>query len=409
MNSTAAGNNLDTVRRHNLATVLGMVRYDGPVARSALTQATGLNRSTVGALVAELVELGLVLERQPESSNRVGRPSPAVVADARVVALAVNPEVDAITVGIVGLNGEVLRRVRHATGQVPTAHEAVAIASAVVDGLRSDLVAASRVVGIGVAVPGLVREGDGVVRLAPHLEWAEEPFAARLATATGFSVAAANDASLGANAERLFGAGRGCTDLVYINGGASGIGAGVIVGGSPLTGVNGYAGELGHTLVNSSGIRCHCGAIGCLETEVSQRALLAALGMAAADPDELSRALGQAVAAGDPAVIDEVGRQVRYLATALRNATNTFNPERIVLGGFLGALHALEPSRLPALVAEQTLSASAETLTITHAALGSDLLLIGAAELAFRPVLAAPAAPVVAVPVAAGAGAAVPR
>ncbi|UAJ80396.1 ROK family protein [Leifsonia sp. ZF2019] len=387
---TTAGTNLDTVRRHNLAVVLGMVHRDGPQARSALTQATGLNRSTTGALVAELVEYGLVREREPETSNRVGRPSPVVVADGRVVALAVNPEIDAVTVGIVGLDGVVHRRVRFPTGHVPTAQEAVAVAAAVIDGLRPDLAAASRVVGIGVAVPGLVREEDGVVRLAPHLEWAEEPFAAELSAATGYPVLAANDASLGANAERLFGAGRGASDLVYLNGGASGIGAGVIVGGVPLTGISGYAGELGHTLVNSSGVRCHCGAIGCLETEVSQRALLAVLGMEAADGEELARALAGAVASGDAAVTAEVDRQVDYLATALRNATNVFAPERIVLGGFLGALHALAPERLAALVAEQALAASAERLQIVRAGLGGDILMIGAAELAFAPLLAAP-------------------
>lgn len=392
MNDRTTGTNLDTVRRHNLATVLGMVHRGGPVARSALTQATGLNRSTIGALVAELVEQGLALEREPETSNRVGRPSPVVVADGRVVALAVNPEVDAVTVGVVGLDARVHRRVRYPTGHVPTAQEAAAIAAAVIDGLRPDLAIASRVVGIGVAVPGLVREEDGVVRLAPHLEWAEEPFAAELAAATGYPVLAANDAHLGANAERLFGAGTGAADLVYLNGGASGIGAGVIVGGAPLTGISGYAGELGHTLVNSSGARCHCGAIGCLETEVSQRALLRALGLESADPDELARALRVAVEAGDAAVGAEVDRQVRFLATALRNATNVFDPERIVLGGFLGALHELAPERLPELVAAQALAASAETLTITRAALGSDILLIGAAELAFTPLLASPSA-----------------
>jgi len=391
MDGRATGTNLDTVRRHNLATVLGLVHREGPLARSALTTATGLNRSTVGALVGELVELGLVQEREPGLSNRVGRPSPLVAPDGRVVAIALNPEIDAVTVGVVGLDATVHRRVRYPTGHIPTAAEAVAIAAAVIDGLRPHLAGLTRVVGIGVAVPGLVRESDGVVRLAPHLEWAEEPFAADLAAATGYPVLAANDASLGANAERLFGAGRGASDLVYLNGGASGIGAGVIVSGAPLTGISGYAGELGHTLVNSAGVRCHCGAIGCLETEVSQSALLRVLGMDAADPEELDRALAAAVAAGDAAVIAEADRQIGFLATALRTATNVFDPELIVLGGFLGALHALDPERLPRLVGEQALAASAERLAIVRAGLGSDILMIGAAELAFGPLLASPA------------------
>ena len=86
----------------------------------------------------------------------------------------------------------------------------------------------------------------------------------------------------------------------------------------------------------------------------------------------------------------EVDRQLGFLATALRTATNVFDPELIVLGGFLGALHALDPERLPRLVAAQALAASAETPRIVRAELGSDILMIGAAELAFGPLLASP-------------------
>ena len=389
MVDSARGNNLDTVRRHNLATVLGLVHRGGPAARSQLTQSTGLNRSTVGALVGELVDLGLVQESEPSASNRVGRPSPMVAADSRVVAIAVNPEVDAITVGVVGLDGTLHRRVRYPTGHVPTAAEAATIVGAVVDGLRPDLATFTRVVGIGVAVPGLVREADGVVRLAPNLEWVDEPFTRMLEDATGFSARAANDASLGATAESYFGAGRGATDLVYVNGGASGIGAGVIVGGSPLTGISGYAGELGHTLVNTNGVRCHCGAIGCFETEVNQDALLRVLGQQVADSEELDRVL--AASADDPAVAAEIDRQLRYLAVALRNATNLFNPGLIVLGGFLESLYQVAPERLTSLVAEQVLRATGESLAIVRAELGSRILMIGAAELAFGPLLADPA------------------
>lgn len=387
--SPARGNNLDTVRQHNLSTVLGLVHRSGALSRSELTRRTGLNRSTVGALVGELVELGLVLEHVPDANNRVGRPSPVVAAHPRVVALAVNPEIDAVTVGVVGLDGMVQHRVRQPTGHAPTAMEAVAVARTVIDRLGPALAAGSRVVGIGVAVPGLVREADGVVRLAPHLGWLDEPFAAELREATGLPVSAANDANLGASAEHLFGAGRGVADLVYLNGSASGIGAGVITGAAPLTGLAGYAGELGHTLVNSVGTRCHCGAIGCLETEVNQRSLLAVLGLPGADPDELERAL---VVSDAPTVREEVERQLRFLAVAVRNATNVFNPQLIVLGGFLGALVEAAPGRLGALVSECALKASAESLRVARAELGSNLLMVGAAELAFASLLADPAA-----------------
>jgi predicted NBD/HSP70 family sugar kinase len=387
--SSVRGNNLDTVRQHNLSMVLGIVHRIGSVSRSELTRRTGLNRSTIAALVGELVELELVTEHEPDANNRVGRPSPIVTANPGVVVLAINPEIDAVTVGVVGLDGSVRHRVRHPTESAPTVAEAVAIGRSLVDRLRPEPAAGSRILGIGAAIPGLVRVSDGAVRLAPHLDWHDEPFSELLARATGLPVAAGNDANLGANAERIFGAGRGHLDLVYLNGGASGIGAGVIVDGKPLTGSSGYAGELGHTLVNSAGIRCHCGAIGCLETEVSQSALLRVLELHGADPDQLDRAL--VAASGNERVAAEVERQLGYLAVAVRNAVNVFNPQLIVLGGFLGSLITVAPGRLEELVTGQALGASAESLVIARAELGSSLLMIGAAELAFAGLLAHPA------------------
>ena len=386
--SGGTGNSTDHVRRHNLAAVLGIVHRSPGSSRSQLTRLTGLNRSTVAALVGELVERRLVFEAEADARNQVGRPSPIVKPDPLAVAIAINPEIDAITIAVVGLGGRVLTRVRHPTDHVSSAREAVDICAAVIDGLRDEL-EGHRVVGIGLAIPGLVRSLDGVVRLAPHLGWVDEPVAEMLEAATGYRVVAGNDARLGTLAESTFGAGRGLGDVMYLNGGASGIGGGVIAGGRALTGSAGYAGEFGHTLVNSRGTVCHCGAVGCLETEVSRSPLLALVGLDDADSDDLERALLASEAAD---VRAEVHRQLDFLGVALRNAINTLNPETILLGGFLGALYAVAPAHLNSLVAHQPLRASREGVTIGRAALGSNLLMIGAAELAFSSVLADPAA-----------------
>jgi predicted NBD/HSP70 family sugar kinase len=382
------GNSNDHVRRHNLSVILGLVHRNRGLSRSQLTRQTGLNRSTIAALVAELVSLDLVIEVEPDASNQVGRPSPIVRPSAKTVGIAVNPEIDAVTVGVVSLGGTVVKRVRYAVDHPPTVREAVDISAAVIAGMRAELDGPYRTTGIGVAVPGLVRTHDGLVRLAPHLGWEDEPFAEMLEEATGLSVVAANDAHLGTLAESTFGAGRAITDLIYLNGGASGIGGGIIAGGRPLGGTAGYAGELGHTLVNSNGVACHCGARGCLETEVRRERLLALVGLANADVDELESALGDSA---DPAVRTEVHRQLDFLAIALRNAINTLNPELIVLGGFLASIYAVDPAYLDGLLDEQPLKASRESVRVTRAQLGADLLMIGAGELAFESLLADPA------------------
>lgn len=392
MNTTASparGFGNDSLRRDNLATVLGLVHRSGTEGRSRanLTTLTGMNRSTIAALVAELVSRGLVAESDPASRSTVGRPSPIVTATRRAVALAVNPDIDAIQLALVGLGGLVIARHRVPASDDITVPDAVELTAAASRTLLAGLAPDQRLVGIGIAIPGLVRTADGLVRLAPHFGWVDEPFTALLSDALDAPASAGNDATLGVLAESTFGAGRGIADVVYLNGGASGIGGGIVAGGRPLTGAAGYAGELGHTLVNSSGIRCHCGATGCLETEVRRAPLLELVGLDDARSDELGAAL---LATDARKVRAEVERQLGHLGVTVRNAINTLNPERIVLGGFLAAIHAVAPEKLLSSVAAQPLAASRESVTIVPAELGGDILMVGAAELAFAGLLADP-------------------
>jgi predicted NBD/HSP70 family sugar kinase len=382
------GNSNDQARRHNLSTVLTLLHHGGSRTRAELTRATGLNRSTIAALVSELGDLGLVYETQQTDPGTVGRPSPFVHLTDRLLAVAVNPDLDAVTIGLVQLGGRVLTRVRHETTRTPGLDETVAIVQREVAGLVAGLADDQHIVGVGIAVPGLVRSSDGVVTLAPHLLWNDQPLAEPIAEALGIPAFAANDAQLGLVAESLFGAGRGVEDIVYLNGSTSGIGGSVLVAGNALRGAQGYAGELGHTLVNSDGVTCFCGKSGCLETEVNLARLLEVLGTAPVDGDEFDRML---VAAADDAVRAEIDRQLDVLGTALGNFVSIFNPSSIILGGFLGSLFAANPERLQAGIRRASFGSLGDEVTVERAQLRTRLLMVGAAELAFAPVLADPA------------------
>lgn len=381
-----AGGGSDSLRSANLSRVLTLLHRRGPLSRAELTRLTGFNRSTVGALAAELAAMGLAYETD-SPAGRVGRPSPLVHPNPKVSAVVVHPDVDAVTVGLVGLGGRVHRRVRHDTAAAPSVADTVTITRAVLAGMSTELAAMDRIAGVGVAVPGLTRTSDGLVLLAPHLGWRHEPLAAPLAEALDLPVAAGNDATLGSLAESLFGAAADAGNTVYLNGSASGIGGGIMAAGRPLRGADGYAGELGHTLVRTEGTRCHCGRRGCLETEVSLARLLAVLGLQRADQDVLDAAMA---APRTPALQAEVDRQLDCLAVALTNFVNIFNPETVVLGGFLGTLFSCAPERLADAVAAEAIAGLGKRVTLRRAELRSELLLVGAAELAFAPLLAAP-------------------
>ncbi|MDF2509994.1 MAG: nagC 1 [Microbacterium sp.] len=375
-------------RQANLSRLLRLVHLEGPVSRATLTGATGLNRSTIADLVGDLASLGLVEERAPDPSRRVGRPSPLVVPHPRVVTIAINPEIDALTLAVVGLDRTVRHRERiEMTGLIGPERTAELIGERV-RAWRDDDLAEAAIVGIGVAVPGLVRSSDGLVRDAPHLRWTDTALRELIEAATGLPAVVGNDATLGVLAEHLFGAARGIDDVVYLNGGASGIGGGLIVQGMPVAGASGYSGEFGQ---NRPGIASNADRRadnGVLEDEVSRARLLAVLGRANADEPALADMLRVADA---PEVRDEIARQRRILSTALANAVNVLNPAVVVLGGFLAMLASDDLDGFTEAVVAQTMPANGEDLEIRPAALAEDRLLIGAAEAAFAELLRDPA------------------
>jgi len=387
--SAGRGSRVDATRRHNLSAILTAVHHHPGMSRAELTRQTGLNRSTVGALVAELVDLALVREVAPAEHASRGRPSPHVYPRTDVSVLAVNPELDAVTIGLVGLGGTLHHRVRHEWKHPPTVAETVEVVVQTLREFRQEMGPRTVVLGAGIAVPALVRSEDSFVVRAPHLDWTNVPLGDLLTDALGIPTVVRNDARVATIAESVFGAGRGARDVVYINGSPSGIGGGAVVDGMTLRGHAGFGGELGHTTVNGGREQCHCGRRGCLETEVSLDRLLIALGRDSVDLTELDDELARAGA--DPTIRLEVHRQLGVLAGAIGNVISIFNPELVVLAGFLGSLYAAAPTMLDTAVAKDSFDQIWAGTRIERAQLGARVHLVGAAELAFLPLLRDPA------------------
>jgi predicted NBD/HSP70 family sugar kinase len=382
------------VRRHNLSTVLERLHLSGPMSRSELTAVTGLNRSTIADLIGELSALDLVMEGPAEISGP-GRPSPMVSPRPEgAVALAVEVSVYSIAVATVGLGGHVYNKVLIATprgGFSP--EETVARVAKLAVPLLDTLPPDHRLVGVGTACVGLTRRVDGFVHLAPNLDWHGVPLGEMLAAELPVPdhVLVANDADLGALAEHRRGAGMGAQDLIYVSG-EVGIGIGVILHGQPLVGAAGYAGEAGHMMVNPSGRRCRCGASGCWETEAGEEALIEKAGalenlsgLAALD------AIARRARSGDEKALDGINAVGRWLGVGIGNLINLFNPELVLLGGFY---HRLFPFLEPAVAAgakERALTGPAEMVRIMASGLGTDSVLIGAAEVALSELITDPA------------------
>lgn len=377
----------DLIRQQNLASVLSLLHSRGALSRAQLGATTGLNRSTVTGLVMELTELGLVREAaSTERTGKVGRPTLDLEPEDHVAALSVRAEPHAVTVALVGLGGVVHARLRHDTASPPSPRRFVQIVASSVEAMRADIDRHYRVVGAGLAVPGLVN-ANGSVLVSPTLGWKRDPVSARLSDELGMPVAAGNDASIGALAESRFGVGVGVGNLLYLGGAMHSIGGGLIIDGTLLRGTSGYAGELGHTVVDPRGRACVCGRRGCLEAEVSLDLLEPLLGRRKLDEDELDVELG---VARNPRLMAEVTRQVEVLSIALTNFVNAFSPETVVLSGYLGALLSVSRERLADAVRVHPLGAEGRTIRLERAHLRSRLMLVGPAELAFADLLSNP-------------------
>ncbi|GAA4381270.1 ROK family protein [Nocardioides caricicola] len=388
---TPTGVGTEELRRANLRAILQTVHTHGPTTRAVLTKQLGLNRSTIGALTGELQSLALVSEEAAAVGGRSGRPSHLVVPREDNVVVAADVGVDRIAVALVGLGGEVLdRRTRgHQRGEHDVAHVVDAVAQMVEDVLGA--APGVRCLGIGVAVPGAVRASDGVVRFAPNLGWVDEPFTDLLAQRLGRPVVTGNDANLGVLAEHLRGAAVGYSDVAYLNA-SVGIGGGFLLGGRPLGGASGYAGEVGHMPVDSSGPVCRCGAVGCWETKVGENVLLRHAGrLAGGGPPAVAEVISAAKAGearAEAAVIDVA----EWCGVGIRAIVNLFNPEIVVLGGTLAQVWRAAEDRVDAAIDSGPMVSPRDDVVIRSAGLGGDSPLIGAAELAFAPVLEHPQA-----------------
>jgi predicted NBD/HSP70 family sugar kinase len=377
--------------------VLRYVHVHGPTARSRLTAVLGLNRSTIGDLTGELVAAGLVREESGRAervddrgSGTGGRPSYVVSPESeRVQVLAVDVGVTHLSVARIGLGGDVLsRRDRSYRRGARRQRDVIATIARIGAELLAE-VSRDTIVGVGVAVPGMVRSRDGEVRQAPNLGWKDAPVGAALAEALNLPVLVGNDADLGMRAEHVRGAAAGVDDAIYLSG-HSGIGAGIIAGGNPLGGRAGYAGEVGHTVINPGGLACHCGSQGCWETECGEERLFELAGRPVGGGLAGVRAVAAAAAEGDPVARAALEHVAAWLGRGTANVVNSLNPEVVILGGALEEVFMVAGKTVLAEFETAALAAPFEQVRIVTPYLGPDSTVVGAAELAFEALLSDP-------------------
>ncbi|MEV6329221.1 ROK family protein [Streptomyces sp. NPDC051909] len=247
----------------------------------------------------------------------------------------------ALDVGGTGMKGAlvdrdmtVLHTVRRATPRRWGADAVIAEIAAVLHELDRNAVTRRLAVrGAGVVVPGIVDEERRTAVHSANLGWRDLPLADYLEEASGLPVTLGHDVRAGGVAECRLGAARGAHDVWFVPVG-TGISAAVFCEGRPVR-AGGYAGELGHVVVDPGGEPCACGARGCLEGVASAAAVAAAYSARSGHPVEGAAAVAERLRQGDPDARAVWARAVEALSAALATATTLFAPEVVVLGGGL--------------------------------------------------------------------------
>jgi predicted NBD/HSP70 family sugar kinase len=395
--------------RSALGPALELVHTGRAPTRAALTAELGVTRATAGAVAAELESLGLITvdSRPGAASGTQGRPSHRLAVNPEgPVVLAAQVHADGFRAALVGLGGRIVVTAP-GCGTV-AADPAQALGEVVEAGAGLLESTGRRCVGAGLAVPSAVAEPEGTALNPLHLAWevgapVREIFTralaearilseARVSGASGDAMAtgyAANDINLAALAEHRHGAGRGAQHLLVVGTGHRGVGGALVLDGRLHTGSSGLALEVGHLTVDPGGRPCHCGSRGCLDVETDPLAFLEAAGREPGPEVSLlerSQELIGTEYGTDPAVRAAVETLIDRLGLGLAGLVNILNPDRIVLGGLHRTLLETDGERLRAVIADSSLWGRSGSVPVLPSSLAHNSL-VGAAELAWQPVL----------------------
>lgn len=333
---------LESLRDSNRSRVIDALRRRGSASRSDLARLTGLSRTTVTTLVADLHTRGLIVEESKgpahaETGSRGRRPAFLRLAPSAGAALGIDFGHRLIRVAVADLGSTVLAEQTIELDVDAAACAAMEAASKLTEVvLAAAQIERSQIIGAGVGIPGPIDHATGAVASMTILPgWSGVSAGRELERLLEIPVRVDNDANLGALGEVTYGAGQGLSDVIYVRL-TSGIGSGLILGGRLHHGANGFAGELGHVQVQADGVVCRCGNRGCLETVAADGSLLALLRPAHGD-DLTVRGMLELVASGDLGARRVFNDAGRALGRVLADLCNHLNPAAIIVGGELSA------------------------------------------------------------------------
>ncbi len=389
-----------TQRERDLHVVEALVRRFGSLSQVEIHELTHLRRSAISELARDLLKQGRLVEAG-RSDNSMGRKRILLrINEEHGFVLGVGFDDEAVLAAVMNLRPRIHSMVREATrlegGMNGLAHQLLSCAH---EAVRQAGLETESLLAIGVAGSGLVNSQEGTMVMSSTIDsFKHVPLRRIFEKEFSVPVLLANFASAKAVAERTLGAGAMADDMIYVEYGKTGIGAGIISGGKLIHGAGYAAGELGHTHMTEEGPPCKCGSFGCLEALAGAAAIESrirkaiaegsgsdVLSLAGGDPDAVSGwTVLRAAEMGDKTCSAIVEQAAKYLGLGLANLVNLFNPSVLVLDQRLKLAGQGLLEQVIRVVKRQALSYSTENVSIRFGTLGAEASVLGAGSIALE-------------------------
>lgn len=329
-----------SVREVNRAIMLELIRKRQPISRADLARITGVFRSSVSDIVDELLDQQLVKEeRQPYQQGRGRVPMSLRLNDesCRVLGLDIRPSHSQIAAS--GLSGKIQQSLHFPTPRSPK-KLVTAISQAASKLCKAAGQPFDRYERVGIAIPGHVDAHTGEILWTPtHPELNHFSITSAIENELGIPALADNDCNLGALSELWLSNRDGNSDFVFLNVSDYGVGAGVVINGEIYLGHNSrFAAEVGHMIVESSGLRCRCGRHGCWEMYVSNDATFKRLYPGSRFSEDAFEQMLSSASKGNKRASKALDETARYLSVGVSNIRYLFNPSEIVVAGRITAV-----------------------------------------------------------------------
>jgi predicted NBD/HSP70 family sugar kinase len=395
------GTNLPRMGDFNLTVILEAIRRSsGGLSRVELAQIVGLSPQTISNISRRLLDQRLIVEAGKEGSGP-GKPRTILrLNPAGMYAVGVHLDPAVITFVVLDLLGDVVRHSRMATPGGDPAGVITSIAEQITVLIEESGVDASKIAGLGVAVPGPIDLDEGSVVEPPLLtRWNRVRIREALTEATGLETLVDKDVTSAAVAETWAGGASGAGSFVFMYMG-TGIGCGLVLNDEVVRGTSGNAGEIGHIVVDPDGPLCDCGQRGCVKSSCIPQVVVAQAEAAGvldghregADGPEVQERFAELcdkADAGDQKAIAILDKSATLVARAVSVVTNTLDVERVVFGGpFWGRMSPYFLVRVPGLLDKNNAARMIHDLEVVGTGVGEDVGAVGAACLVLEHMLA---------------------